>query len=157
MLLSGTSWQHELVLQRSVLVMYSLWTRTDPKSWDHGSVPHCIACITATVSILVLTVVQLSFSLSLVLQLFSLHLCCLPDRFDHKNIKYRLWTKVHWTVLAAHWFFNFQAVKLPLFNKFCQRLTVFLLWELSSCSWIFPLDSRSADPSPYESFLHECA
>lgn len=125
--------------------MCNLWTRIDPKSWDHGSMPCCIACITATVSIWVLTVVQLSFS-SVFPQYFSsfFFICaCLTGLIT--NIKYRLWTKVHWTVLAAYWFFNFQAVKLPLFNNsFARGSFFFSLWELDSCSlnfafWILDL------------------
>lgn len=87
---------------------------------------------------------------------FFLHLCP-SDRFDHKSIKYRVWKKVRWTVLAAHWFFNFQEVKLPLFNNSFARGIFFALGTWFTQPEFSLLDFRFADPSPYESFLHECA
>lgn len=160
MLYSATSWLNELVLQRNVLVVCNLWTSPNPS--NHGQMPSCITCITATVSIWVLIAVQLSFSsishwyFSLLFYFF-LHLCP-SDGFDHKSIKYWLWTKVHWTFLAAHWFFVFQAVRLPLFNNsFARGIFFFALGTWFTQPEFSLLDFRFADPSPYESFLHECA
>lgn len=84
------------------------WSKT-LEPWPNAQLHHLH--YSYYISIWVLIAVQLSFSSIFhwyfsLLFYFFLHLCP-SDRFDHKSIKYRLWTKVHWTFLAAHWFFYF--------------------------------------------------
>lgn len=106
---------------KNFLLVCNLQSSIGLKPLDHGPVTCWITCITAAVSIWVLTVVQLSFS-SIFHWSFSLLFC-----FSFICPSWQVWTKVHWAVLAAHWFFNFQAVKLTLFDNSFARGYFFLL------------------------------